>query len=94
VIAVMSLAFFCQGMTGLGWAVISDMAPLGLMGLTGGIFNFASNLAGVITPIMVGAIIGATGSFFYALAYVALAALVGALSYVFLLGDVKRIQLD
>jgi ACS family D-galactonate transporter-like MFS transporter len=94
VIAVMSLAFFCQGMTGLGWAVISDMAPLGLMGLTGGIFNFASNLAGVITPIVVGAIIGATGSFFYALAYVALAALVGALSYVFLLGDVKRIQLD
>jgi ACS family D-galactonate transporter-like MFS transporter len=64
------------------------------MGLTGGMFNFASNLAGVITPIVVGAIIGATGSFFYALVYVALAALVGALSYVFLLGDVKRIQLD
>ena len=47
-----------------------------------------------ITPIVVGAIIGATGSFFYALAYVGAAALLGALSYVFLLGDVERIMLD
>ncbi len=94
VIAILSFAFFCQGMTGLGWAVISDMAPKELIGLTGGIFNFASNLAGVITPIVVGAIIGATGSFFYALAYVGVVALLGAFSYIFILGDVKRIELD
>ncbi len=94
VIAILSFAFFCQGMTGLGWAVISDMAPKEMMGLTGGLFNFASNLAGIVTPIVVGAIIGATGSFFYALAYVCAAALLGALSYVFLLGDVERIVLD
>lgn len=93
IIAIFSFAFFCQGMTGLGWAVISDIAPKELMGITGGIFNFASNMAGVITPIVVGAIIGRTGSFFYALAYVGAAALLGALSYVFLLGDVKRIVL-
>lgn len=93
IIAIFSFAFFCQGMTGLGWAVISDVAPKELMGVTGGIFNFASNLAGVITPVVVGAIIGRTGSFFYALAYVGAAALLGALSYVFLLGDVKRIVL-
>jgi MFS transporter, ACS family, D-galactonate transporter len=93
IIAIFSFAFFCQGMTGLGWAVISDIAPKELMGVTGGIFNFASNMAGVITPIVVGAIIGRTGSFFYALAYVGAAALLGALSYVFLLGDVKRIVL-
>ena len=93
IIAIFSFAFFCQGMTGLGWAVISDIAPKELMGITGGIFNFASNMAGVITPVVVGAIIGKTGSFFYALAYVGAAALLGALSYVFLLGDVKRIVL-
>ncbi len=94
VIAIFSFAFFCQGMTGLGWTVISDVAPLELIGLTGGIFSFTANLAGVITPIVVGAIIGATGSFFYALAYVGAAALLGALSYVFLLGDVERIVLE
>lgn len=93
IIGIFSFAFFCQGMTGLGWAVISDIAPKELMGITGGIFNFASNMAGVITPVVVGAIIGRTGSFFYALAYVGAAALLGAFSYVFLLGDVKRIVL-
>jgi ACS family D-galactonate transporter-like MFS transporter len=81
-------------MTGLGWTVISDIAPRQMMGLTGGIFNFSANLAGVVTPIVIGAIIGATGSFFYALAYVGAVALVGALSYIFVLGDVKRIQID
>ncbi len=94
IIAIFSVAFFCQGMTGLGWTVISDVAPAELMGVTGGVFNFASNLAGVITPLVVGAIIGRTGSFFYALAYVGAAALLGALSYVFLLGDVRRIVLQ
>ena len=48
----------------------------------------------MITPIVVGAIIDATGSFFYALAYVGAAALFGALSYMFLLGDIERIVLE
>jgi ACS family D-galactonate transporter-like MFS transporter len=94
VIAIFSFAFFCQGMTGLGWTVISDIAPTELMGITGGIFNFAANLAGVITPIVIGVTISLTGSFSYALVYVGAAALLGALSYVFLLGDIERIVLD
>jgi ACS family D-galactonate transporter-like MFS transporter len=68
VIAVMSLAFFSQGMTGLGWTLISDIAPRELAGLTGGVFNLFSNLAGIVTPIVIGFIVGATGSFLYALA--------------------------
>ena len=94
VIAIFAFAFFCQGMTGLGWAVISDIAPAELVGITGGIFNFAANLAGVITPIVVGVTIDRTGSFSYALVYVGAAAMLGALSYVFLLGDIERIVLD
>ena len=94
VIAIFSTAFFFQGMTGLGWTVISDVAPTEMLGVTGGIFSFAANLAGVATPIVIGAIIDATGSFFYALAYVGAAALLGAFSYVFLLGDVERIVLE
>ena len=94
VVTVLSLAFFSQGMTGLGWTLITDMAPIRLMGLTGGIFNFAANLAGVITPVVIGVIVGLTGSFFYALIYVGVVALVGALSYLVLLGDVTRIVID
>lgn len=94
VIAFMSLAFFGQGMVGLGWALISDMAPKELMGLTGGLFNFCANLAGIFTPLVIGFIIAATGSFVYALAYVAALAILGALSYIFILGDVHRLSLD
>lgn len=92
VIAILSFAFFAQGMTGLGWALISDIAPKNLMGLTGGVFNFAANLAGIITPVVIGLIVGVTGSFHYALAYVGAVALLGAASYVFVLGEVKRIE--
>jgi len=93
VIAIMSLAFFAQGMTGLGWTLIADIAPHTLMGLTGGIFNFAANLAGILTPIVIGVLVGQTGSFAYALVYVSAAALLGAIGYIFVLGDVKRIEL-
>jgi MFS transporter, ACS family, D-galactonate transporter len=93
VIGIMSVAFFAQGMTGLGWTLIADIAPLSLMGLTGGIFNFAANLAGIVTPIVIGVLVGETGSFAYALVYVSAAALLGAAGYIFVLGDVKRIEM-
>jgi ACS family D-galactonate transporter-like MFS transporter len=92
VIAIMSFAFFCQGMTNLGWTLISDVAPKNLMGLTGGVFNFAANLAGIVTPVVIGAVVGATGSFFGGLLYTGVVALIGALSYVFIVGDVRRIE--
>lgn len=70
VILVMSFAFFGQGRVGLGWTLISDMAPKGLGGLTGGLFNFCANLAGIFTPLVIGFIVAAFGSFFYALVYI------------------------
>ncbi|MFV0262427.1 MAG: MFS transporter [Kluyvera sp.] len=94
VILVMSFAFFGQGMVGLGWTLISDMAPKGLGGLTGGLFNFCANLAGILTPLVIGFIVAAFGSFFYAMIYIGGAALLGVVAYVFILGDVKRIELD
>lgn len=93
VITILSVAFFAQGMTGLGYAVISDIAPLNLMGLTGGMFTFAANLAGIITPLIIGVIIARTGSFAYALVYVGLVALLGAMAYIFILGDVRRVEI-
>ena len=91
VIAILSVAFFAQGMAALGWTLVSDIAPEGMLGVTGGVFNLAANLAGISTPIVIGAIVAATGSFFYALAFIGAIALMGALSYIFVLGDVKRI---
>jgi len=91
VVIFMSIAFFGQGMSNLGWTLISDVAPPRLLGLTGGIFNFCTNLAGIVTPIVIGLVVAATGSFFGGLAFIGAVALVGAFSYVFIVGDVERI---
>jgi ACS family D-galactonate transporter-like MFS transporter len=93
VIVIMSVAFFGQGMVGLGWAVITDIAPKSAMGLAGGVFNLATNMAGILTPLAIGFIVKETGSFVWALTLIAAMALLGAVSYVFILGDVKRVEL-
>lgn len=94
VIAILSLAFFGQGMSNLGWTVISDIAPKNVIGLTGGIFNFSTNLAGIVTPIVIGVFFGMTGSFVGPLVYIAAVALVGAFSYTVILGDIHRLELE
>jgi len=92
VIVVMSLAFFGQGMCNLGWTLLTDVAPKELMGLSGGVFNFCANLAGIITPLVVGFVVHATGSFAWALAFIGVVAFLGVISYVFVVGDVRRVE--
>jgi len=92
VIAVMSAAFFGQGMCNLGWTLLTDVAPKQLMGLSGGVFNLCANLAGIVTPLVVGFVVGATGSFVWALAYIGTLALLGVVSYVVVVGDVRRVE--
>lgn len=94
VIAILSVAFFGQGMVNLGWTLITDVAPKKLIGLTGGVFNLCANLAGILTPLVIGAIVGSTGSFVWALAYIGIVAAIGALSYIFIVGDVHRVEID
>jgi len=92
VIAVMSVAFFGQGMSNLGWTVLTDMAPKNMVGLAGGLFNMITNLAGILTPFILGVILQITGSYFYSLIYVGVLPLIGAALYIFALGDVKRLD--
>jgi ACS family D-galactonate transporter-like MFS transporter len=94
VIVIMSVAFFGQGMVNLGWTLVSDVAPKSMIGLTGGVFNLCTNLAGIITPIVIGLIVSATGSFYGALAFIGGLALVGAFSIIFIVGDVHRLEMD
>lgn len=94
VIAIMSLAFFGQGMVNLGWTLVTDVAPREAIGVTGGLFSLCANLAGIVTPLVIGFIVGATGSFYGALAYIAVLGLVGAAAYVLIVGPVERVTLD
>jgi MFS transporter, ACS family, D-galactonate transporter len=92
VIAVMAVAFFGQGMTNLGWTVLADLAPKHMVGLAGGFFNMITNLAGILTPFILGVILQFTGSYFYSLIYVGIVPLFGAALYIFALGDVTRLD--
>jgi ACS family D-galactonate transporter-like MFS transporter len=92
VITVMSVAFFGQGMCNLGWTLLTDVAPKQLMGLSGGVFNLCANLAGIVTPLVVGFVVATTGSFAWALAFIGIVALLGVFSYVFVVGDVRRVE--
>jgi ACS family D-galactonate transporter-like MFS transporter len=94
VIVIMSVAFFGQGMAGLGWTLLSDVAPKPMIGLTGGLFNLCANLAGIVTPLVVGFVVGGTGSFYGALVYIGALGVVGAAAYIFILGPVERVAID
>lgn len=93
VIALMSLAFFGKGLGAMGWAVIADTAPRELLGLSGGIFNMFGNLAGVVTPIIIGAIVARTGNFAGALLFVGLAAFGAVASYLLIVGRIERMTI-
>lgn len=93
VVGVMAFAFFGKGLGALGWAVMADTAPKEISGLSGGLFNTFGNISGIVTPIAIGYIIGTTGSFKGALVYVGIHALIAVCSYLFIVGDIKRIVL-
>jgi len=93
IIGFMAMAFFGKGIGALGWAVMADTAPKEISGLSGGLFNMFGNISGIVTPIAIGYIVGTTGSFSGALIYVGIHALVAVVSYLVLVGDIKRIEL-
>lgn len=93
VVGFMALAFFGKGVGALGWAVMSDASPKQIAGLSGGLFNTFGNIASITTPIVIGYIISSTGSFKWALVFVGANAVVAVFSYIFIVGEIKRVEL-
>ena len=93
VVAFMALAFFGKGIGALGWAVVSDTSPREAGGLSGGLFNTIGNLSTITTPIVIGYILAATGSFNGALVFVGANAFVAAVAYLVIVGKIERVQL-
>ena len=93
VVLIMALAFFGKGIGALGWAVISDTAPRQIAGVSGGLFNMFGNISSITTPIVIGYIIQTTGSFNGALVFVGANALVAMLSYLVIVGPIRRMEL-
>jgi ACS family glucarate transporter-like MFS transporter len=93
VVAIMSLAFFGKGVGALGWAVVSDTSPKEAGGLSGALFNTFGNTAGITTPIVIGYIVETSGSFAGALIFVGANAALAIASYLFVVGDIRRVTL-
>jgi ACS family glucarate transporter-like MFS transporter len=93
VVAIMCLAFFGKGFGALGWSVVSDTSPKEITGLSGGLFNTFGNTAALTTGIIVGYLIAWTGSFAAALVYVGANALGAIFCYLFVVGEIKRLEL-
>ena len=93
VVVIMSVAFFGKGVAALGWAVISDASPRKITGLSGALFNMFGNVSGIVTPIVIGYILKSTGSFNGALVFVSAHAVVALVSYLVIVGEIKRVEL-
>lgn len=91
VIFFLALAFFGNGLASITWSLVSALAPVRLLGLTGGVFNFVGNLSSICTPIVIGFLVS-KDNFAPAIVYVSSLALLGALSYILLVGKVERID--
>jgi ACS family glucarate transporter-like MFS transporter len=89
----MSIAFFGKGIGALGWTVISDTSPKGMVGMNGALFNFIGNLAGITTPIIIGYLVQKTGSFDDVLIFVSMTALCAIVAYGPVVGEIKRLDL-
>ncbi|TCK21481.1 MFS transporter [Pseudonocardia endophytica] len=94
VITVMAVAFFAQGMSAIGWTLASEVAPVRMMGLSGGVFGFFTNLGGAIVPIVIGIILDATGSFNGALVFVGALGALGFLAFLVIIDRVERLDPD
>jgi MFS transporter, ACS family, D-galactonate transporter len=91
IIFFMALAFFGNGFATITWVFVSTLAPKNLIGLTGGVFNFIGNLASVVIPIVIG-YLAREGNFEPALFFIGTITVIGACSYIFVVGKIERIK--
>jgi ACS family D-galactonate transporter-like MFS transporter len=90
IVGFMTLAFFGNGFASITWSLVSAIAPKRLIGLTGGVFNFMGSLSAITVPVIIGAL-ARGGDFSLALTYIATIAVIGAMSYVLMVGRIERL---
>jgi MFS transporter, ACS family, D-galactonate transporter len=74
------------------WTMTQILAGPQTTGRWAGLENFCGNLAGIVAPIVVGIILQRTGQFFLAFAITGVVTLLGAASYIFLVGHVAPVK--
>lgn len=92
-IAILSIAFFANAFSNLGWVVCSDVIPRKIIGTIGGFLNVFGNLSGIVSPIIIGIILHKTNNFQYAMYYISAVSLMGFLAYLFLVGKIELMNI-
>jgi MFS family permease len=93
-----AIAYITLALAGLAvaapvaWSLPALIAPRGAVGTAGSIMNFANIVMAFVAPVVAGRIVASSGSFSSVLLTAAAALIVGALSYVFLLGRIEPIE--
>ena len=91
IIAFMTTAFFGSGLAAISWSVVSSIAPVNLVGLTSGAFNFVGTSMGIVVPLVIGLLV--TGDDFSpALAFVGGMAVMSVFCWTVVVGKIERIQ--
>jgi MFS transporter, ACS family, D-galactonate transporter len=74
------------------WAITQTLAGPRASGKWTGLQNFLGNLAGWIAPVVTGFVVDKTGRFFWAFIITAVIALLGSLSWIFIVGGLRQVD--
>lgn len=91
-LVLMSISYMASSFTITTiWCLPADVVPTSTVGVLGGTQNFFSNIGSALSPIIIGAIYQATGSFVIPLALAGIVCVVGALTFGLVLPKVEQI---
>jgi cyanate permease len=74
------------------WAITQTLAGPYAAGRWTGLQNFVGNLAGIVAPALTGFVLDRTGHFYWPFAILSVVALIGSLSWLFLVGPVREVS--
>ena len=93
-VAVALLLLSCVGLgmcTSNLWSVTQPLAGPATSGKWTGLQNFTGNLAGWITPALIGLIVQRTGNFFWVFVITGIVTVLGAAAWIFVVGPIKPV---
>jgi len=93
-VIILSIAFFANAYSNMGWVALGDVLPKKMVGTVGGILNVTGNLAGIISPIIFGTLLDKTHSFHWAMYYTSAVALLGGISFLLIIDKLEMIDLS
>ena len=92
-VAMLFAVGICFGMSASNiWAITQTLAGPQAAGRWTGVQNFIGNLAGVMAPAVTGLVLDRTGQFLWAFLITAGVALLGSISWLYLVGPVQQVQ--